>query len=122
MNRESATTNCYDATVSWLDDNGWTEWKVASHDIHDRQWFRKCPGEPMCATNEPKPLQLRVKFYDHRKYGHDNIGLEIELHAEPINDGGWVVLKAHSFDSVEQIPVQVERLLVGWRAICSSVS
>lgn len=112
--------DCYDAIVQWLNDNGWKEWKVASHDRHDRQWFRKYPGEPMCATNEPKPLQIRVFLWDHRKYGAANMGLEIELHAEPVGDGGWVVLKAHAFNSVEEIPNQVERLLVGWRAICSS--
>lgn len=116
----SVSSHCYDVIAAWLDSNDWKEWPVASHDSHDRQWFRKYPGEPMCATNEPKPLQLRVKVWDHRKHGADAIGLEVELHAEPVNDGGWVVIKAHAFDGVEEIPNQVERLLVGWRAICSS--
>jgi len=118
--QRSAACDCYAATVEWLNRNGWKEWKVAEHDSHDRQWFRKYDDEPMCATNQPKSLQLRVKFWHHAQHGYDGIGLEVELHGEPIGDGGWVLLKGHAFDGVECVPEQVERLLVGWRAICAA--
>ena len=120
VSEHSSSTDGYAVVASWLSENGWNEHPVASHDSHDRQWFKKYPGEPKCATNEPKPLQLRVMAWDHRKHGINRIGLEIELHSEPIDDGGWLIIKAHAFDSVEDIPDQVERMLVAWRAACSA--
>ena len=120
MNKKSDSVRFYDAIVEWLESNDWKECKVATHDRHDRQWFKKCLGEPMCKANEPKPLQLRAMLWDHRKSGADHIGLELELHAEPVKDDGWIVIKAHAFDSVEQVPQQIERMLTAWRAVCSS--
>jgi hypothetical protein len=116
----SASSRCYDAIVEWFAANDWKEWKVSTHDRHDRQWFKKYPGEPMCKTNEPKPLQLRAMLWDHRKSGADHVGLELELHAEPVKDDGWIIIKAHAFDSVDQVPQQIERMLKAWRAVCSS--
>lgn len=112
----SRSPHGYDAIIDWFEANGWQEWDVASHDRHDRQWFKKYPGEPMCKTNEPKPLQLRAMLWDHRRYGEFHIGLELELHAEPVEDDGWIIIKAHAFDSVDDVPHQTERLLTAWRA------
>jgi hypothetical protein len=117
----SCSSHCYDAIVDWFEANEWKEWKVSRYDNHDRQWFKKFPDEPKCKTNEPKPIQVRAMLWDYRKYGETNwVGIELELHAEPFDDGGWVLFKAHAFNSVEDIPDQVERLLVAWRAVCSA--
>jgi len=116
----SASSRCYDAIVEWFAANDWKEREVSSIDRHDRQWFKKYPGEPKCKTNEPKPLQLRAMLWDHRKSGADHVGLELELHAEPVKDDGWIIIKAHAFDSVERVSQQIERMLAAWRAVCSS--
>ena len=113
------TTNDYDATVEWFAANEWKEWHVPTHESCDRQWFKGYSDEPMCKTNEPKPLQLRAMLWDRRKYGTNNVGLELELRAEPVKNDGWIVIQAYAFDSVEQVPHQIERILKAWRAMCS---
>lgn len=118
---ESATDNrhCYRAILSWFRDNGWKELPVKSHNRHDADFFKNFPNAPKCRTNEPEPLQLRAKIWNHRKYdAAAPIGIEIELCAEPVKDDGWIVIKAYAFNSVEDVPHQCERLIKAWAAIC----
>lgn len=103
--------------AQWFESNGWVEW-TAKHERCDRNWFKKFPDEPKCKTNEPKPLQVRAMMFDRRRYGA-SIGVQLELVAEPFENDGWVSLSAYGFE-LSDIPKQVERLLVGWRAICAS--
>lgn len=119
MEDETKSDRDIEQAKKWLRDNGWKEATTGRQGMYGQPWFKNFPGEPMCKTNEPRPLQVCIQLYDHRKHGNDWFSLEIDIQAEPIKDDGWVKLLAYGFNSVEQVPTQVERLLAGWRAICS---
>lgn len=110
----------YDEIVEWFEKNGWEEGKPLSHDVHKREWYSRYPDEPCCKTNEPKALQIVARLFDYRVYGADHVGLDLKLTAEPVEDDGWVSFTAYGFTQVEEIPKQVERLLIAWRAITKS--
>ena len=99
----------------WLDKNGWVKGRTAPYELHHESWFKRFPDEPKCATNTPKPLQIRVKVCNNERYHLPGCSIEIDITAEA--DHGWFVLNAYSLDSVEEVPGQVERLLKAWRAI-----
>lgn len=103
--------------VKWFEANGWREFPVASHDRHDRNWVKKYTNEPRCHANREKSLQLVAKMWRREWAGDGQVGLEIELHAQPSQDGAWTLFMAHAFDLVEDVPLQCERLLTAWRAI-----
>lgn len=110
----------YESIVAWFEANGWTEWEVSRLDRHDRHWCKKFPGEPKCRSNQPKDLQLRAMLWDFRKYQENHIGLELELHARPADDEGWICIKSHGMQSIDEVPMHCDRMLKAWRAACAA--
>jgi len=108
----------YDKVVTWLESNGWKEVPVfKAIDKCDRNWIKRFPGEPRCKTNEDRDIFIQCKFYSREGYGSD-VGVQLELRGEPVEDKGFVIFEAFSIDQVEDIPRHCERLLKAWRAIC----
>lgn len=112
----ATTTHGIEDELRIVQSTGWAESSVPAHEKCDRIWFRYFAGEPECTHNQGKRMQLRLRLWDHRKWGHEAVGFDLNITACPPGDNGWCDFTMYGL-TAKDIEPNIDRLLKAWRAV-----